>query len=139
MPMVVRLFYSMMEYTSSCMQKIVYYHIKRNHCAYLSHRKKKLSCSLQYQRRYTIQVFMILSSLATDVISYGACCLLFQIMSSHFMFYVMQMTHYHGEMKNKAVHCIGMHLAFINNSTTPRLTNRKIRSCKGEIAWAEKK
>ena len=40
MPMVVRLLYSMVEYTSSCMQKVVYYHIKRNHCAYLSHRKK---------------------------------------------------------------------------------------------------
>lgn len=46
MAMVAGLLYSMMEYTFFRMQKIVCYHIKKNHCAYLSHRKRILNCSL---------------------------------------------------------------------------------------------
>lgn len=46
MPMVIKLMHRIIAYTVTDMRKIVSYHIRRNHCAYLSHRKKKLCCSL---------------------------------------------------------------------------------------------
>lgn len=45
-PMVIKLMHGIITYTVTNMRKIVCYHILRNHRAYLSHRKKKLCCSL---------------------------------------------------------------------------------------------
>lgn len=46
MPMVVRLLQEPMVFLFFHMREIVCYYIRRNHCAYLSHRKKRLKCSL---------------------------------------------------------------------------------------------
>lgn len=46
MPAVIKLMHGIIAYIVTDMRKIVCYHIRRNHCAYLSHRNKKLYCSL---------------------------------------------------------------------------------------------
>lgn len=46
MPMVIKLMHGIIVYIVTDMRRIVNYHIRRNHSAYLSHRKKKLCCSL---------------------------------------------------------------------------------------------
>ncbi len=45
MPMVVKLMHGIITYTVTNMKVIVCYHIRRNHSAYLAHRKTTLSKS----------------------------------------------------------------------------------------------
>ncbi len=42
-PMIVKLIHRIITYTITNMKVIVYYHIRRNHCAYLAHGKTTLS------------------------------------------------------------------------------------------------
>ena len=52
MPMVVKLMHGIITYTVTNMKAIVCYYIRRNHCAYLAHRKTTLSKStLNYKRK----------------------------------------------------------------------------------------